>query len=69
MASAVIDFDALKLVVLEQLKQKALRPTELLSILGDKYSDVVVKEVVLRLLQEQSITLTSDRQLQLSEGA
>lgn len=69
MASAVIDLDAIKLLVLAELKRKALRPTELLAILGDKYPDVAIKEVVLRLLQEHSIKMTPDRQLQLAEAA
>jgi hypothetical protein len=69
MATTVVDLDTVKHNILEELQQKALRPTELLNILGDKYSDVVVKEAVLRLLQERVIEMTADRQLQLSEAA
>jgi hypothetical protein len=69
MATTVVDLNAVKHNVLEELQQKALRPTELLNILGDKYSDVVVKEAVLRLLQERVIEMTPNRQLQLAEAA
>jgi hypothetical protein len=69
MATTVVDLNAVKHNVLEELQQKALRPTELLNILGDKYSDVVVKEAVLRLLQERVIEMTTNRQLQLAEAA
>jgi hypothetical protein len=69
MATTVVDLDTVKHNILEELQQKALRPTELLNILGDKYSDVVVKEAVLRLLQERVIEMTADRQLQLAEAA
>jgi hypothetical protein len=69
MATTVVDLNAVKHNVLEELQQKALRPTELLNILGDKYSDVAVKEAVLRLLQERVIEMTPDRQLHLAEAA
>ena len=69
MATTVVDLNAVKHNILEELQQKALRPTELLNILGDKYSDVVVKEAVLRLLQERVIEMTPDRQLHLAEAA
>ena len=69
MATTVVDLNAVKHNILEELQQKALRPTELLNILGDKYSDVVVKEAVLRLLQERVIEMTPNRQLQLAEAA
>jgi hypothetical protein len=69
MASAVIDWDGVKLLVLTELEHGALRPTELLSILSERYPDVVIKESVLRLLQEQSIQMTPDQQLQLAERA
>ena len=69
MATTVVDLDTVKHNILEELQQKAIRPTELLNILGDKYSDVVVKEAVLRLLQERVIEMTADRQLQLAEAA
>ena len=69
MATTVVNLDAVKHNVLEELQQKALRPTELLNILGEKYPDVAVKEAVLRLLQERLIRMTPDRQLQLAEAA
>ena len=69
MATTVVDLDAIKHNVLEELQRKALRPTELLDILGDKYPDVAVKEAVLRLLQERLIRMSPDRQLQLAEAA
>ena len=69
MATIVIDLDMVKHLVLAELEQKALRPTELLNILGEKFPDVVVKEAVLRLLQDQSIKMTPDRQLQVAEAA
>ncbi len=69
MATTVVDLDTVKHNILEELQGKALRPTEILDILGDKYSDVVVKEAVLRLLQERVIEMTADRQLQRAEAA
>jgi len=69
MATTVVDLDTVKHNVLEELQRKALRPTELLNILGDKYSDVAVKEAVLRLLQERLIQMTPDRRLQMAEAA
>jgi hypothetical protein len=69
MATMVVDLDAVKHCVLEELQQRALRPTELLNVLGDKYPDSVVKEAVLRLLQERLIRMSADRQLQLAEAA
>jgi hypothetical protein len=69
MATMVVNLDVVKRLVLTELEQRALRPTELLNILGDKYPDAVVKEAVLRLLQDQSIKMTPDRQLQVAEAA
>ena len=70
MASAVIDWDSVKHVVLAELEEhKALRPTELLDKLGGKFPDVVIKESVLRLLQEREIKMTPDQQLELAEDA
>lgn len=65
MASTAIDLDTLRLLILQELGQHALRPTDLLSTLSDRYPDTVVKEVVLRLLQEHSIEITPERQLRL----
>jgi hypothetical protein len=69
MATTVVDLDTVKHLVLTELEQRPLRPTELLGILGDKYPDVAVKEAVLRLLQERLIKMTADRQLQVAEAA
>jgi hypothetical protein len=69
MATTVVDLDTVKHNVLAELQRKPLRPTELLNLLGDKYSDAAVKEAVLRLLQERLIQMTPDRQLQLAEAA
>jgi hypothetical protein len=69
MATTVVDLDTVKHSVLEELQRQALRPTELLDLLGDRYSDAAVKEAVLRLLQERLIQMTPDRQLQLAEAA
>jgi hypothetical protein len=63
MASSAIDWDSVKRAVLDAIAQEALRPTALLDALGDRYPDVVIKEGVLRLLQEQRITMTADQQL------
>jgi hypothetical protein len=69
MATTVIDLDVVKRLVLTQLEQTALRPTDLLTILGDKYPDTAVKEAVLRLLQERLIEMTADQKLQMAEAA
>jgi hypothetical protein len=69
MATTVVDLDTVKDSILEELQRKALRPTELLDVLGDKYSDVAVKEALLGLLQERLIKMTPDRQLQVAEAA
>lgn len=70
MATAEIKLEVVKEDVLAELQQhRALRPTELLRNLSGKYADVVIKEAVLWLLQEQSIKMTLDQQLQLAEKA
>jgi len=69
MATTAVDLDVVKRVILAELERRALRPTELLNILGEHYPDVVVKEAVLRLLQDQMIKMTSDRQLQIAVAA
>ena len=67
MATAAIDWEIVKQLVLAELEQRrAVRPTELLTILANRYPDVVIKEGVLRLLQEQSIKMTPDQQLELT---
>lgn len=69
MVSDGVNLEIVKRLVLAELEHKSLRPTDLLTILGDKYSDVLVKEVVLGLLQEHSIKMTPDQQLELAERA
>jgi hypothetical protein len=69
MATAVVDLDLVKDSVLEELQRNPRRPTELLDVLGDRYSDGAVKEAVLRLLQERLIQMTPDRQLQVADAA
>ena len=69
MATAVVNLDIVKRSVLEALERNALRPTDLLALLGDRYPDVVVKEAVLRLLQEHSINMTPNQQLELADRA
>ena len=69
MATAAVDLDTVKDSVFEELQLQPLRPTELLNLLGDRYSDGAVKEAVLRLLQERLIQMTPERQLQVAEAA
>jgi hypothetical protein len=69
MATTAVDLGMVKHLVLAELEQRPLRPTELLNILGDQYPDVAVKEAVLRLLQEGLIKMAADRQLQVAEAA
>lgn len=70
MATAAIDWEAVKQRVLTELREHgAIRPTELLQYAADGYSDAVIKEGVLRLLQEQSIKMTPDQLLELIERA
>jgi hypothetical protein len=65
MAAAMNDAESLKKLVLDELGRNARRPTELLKILGDEYSDsdALIKEVVLRLLQEHQIEMTPSQEL------
>jgi hypothetical protein len=69
MATAAIDWDRVKHAVLEELERQPLRPMQLLDALGNRYPDRVIKEGVLRLLQEGSIKMTPDQQLELAERA
>jgi hypothetical protein len=63
MASPAIDWDAVKNLIMSELEKSPRRPTELLGILSNKVPDAVVKESVLRMLQDQSIKMTPDQQL------
>jgi len=70
MATATIDWEAVKQLVRAKVGQRGtIRPTDLLDVLADQYPDVVIKEGVLRLLQEQAIRMTPDQQLQLADAA
>jgi hypothetical protein len=69
MATTVVNLDVVKSSVLTELEDKALRPTELLAILGKDYPDSLVKEAVLRLLQDQLIRMTADQRLEAAEAA
>jgi hypothetical protein len=56
--------DDAKDAILEALgAAESIRPTELLSRLGERFTDFEIKEAVLRLLREGTVVLTSDRQL------
>jgi hypothetical protein len=62
--------DAAKDAILEAVDAAgSIRPTELLSRLGGRFSDFEIKEAVLRLLNEGTVVLTSDRQLKLAQAA
>ena len=65
MAAVANDAESLKKLVLDELGRNARRPTELLRILGDEHldSDALIKEVVLRLLQEHQIEMTPSHEL------
>lgn len=69
MASVVVDWESVKRLVLAELERQSLRPVDLLQNLNGRYPDAVIKETVLRLLQDQSIEMTPDQQLQLTERA
>lgn len=55
--------------ILQQLKVGPRRPTELLAILGDHFTDFELKEAMLSLLHDGILVLTSDRQLKVAEAA
>lgn len=69
MASAVIDLDMLKRVILAEVTREAVQPTQLLARLGDQYPDSAIKDAILRLLQEHSIEMTPELRLQVSKAA
>lgn len=69
-ATAAIDWEAVKRLVRAEVEQHGtIRPTDLLDVLADQYPDVIIKEGVLRLLQEQTIKMTPNQQLQLADAA
>ncbi len=55
--------------ILRLLAEGPSRPTELLVKLEDQFTDFELKESLLRLLQEGSVVMTSDRMLKLAEAA
>lgn len=61
------DLEAVKQLVVAELRIKSPRPVELLTKLEAQSSDALVKEAVLRLLQEHSIKMTADQRLELVE--
>lgn len=56
-------FETIKQLIISQLENTAMRPTDLLAALEDKYPDSAIKEAILRLLREGSIIMAPDRQL------
>ena len=52
--------------ILQELETAARRPTELLELLGDRFSDFQVKDALLSLLRDGEVVLTSDRHLKRS---
>lgn len=65
MATVLTNFDEIKTAVINSLHNQTLRPIELLDALSQeyRYPDVVIKEAVLRMLQEGDIEFTRDRLL------
>jgi hypothetical protein len=61
--------EALRRAILESIRGGATRPTELLGVLGDRFSDFEIKEGLLRLLQEGVVELSSDRHVRIAEAA
>lgn len=56
--------DAAKNAILEYLQSSGpSRPTELLSRLGNEFTDYQIKEALLSLLRDGTLELGSDRQL------
>ncbi len=61
---SIVMSDDAKEAILDELEAEGpSRPTELLSRLGERFTDFEIKEAVLRLLREGEVVLTSDRQL------
>jgi hypothetical protein len=63
MAPLTVDLNTLKERVVTELEHNPRRPTQLLDLLGEGYSDTLIKEAVLRLLQEGRIAMTASREL------
>jgi hypothetical protein len=64
-----VDLTAVRELIIRELTQSKMRPTELLARLGEQFPDSAIKEVVLRLLQEGRVEMAADRQLTLHEVA
>jgi hypothetical protein len=56
-------FEVIKQLIISKLENTAMRPTDFLGELGDKYPDPAIKEAILRLLREGCISMAPDRQL------
>jgi hypothetical protein len=63
MATVLANLDEIKTAVINSLHNQTRRPIELLDSLSQDYPDIVIKEAVLRLLQEGDIEFTADRLL------
>lgn len=63
MATVLANLDDIKTAVINSLHDRTRRPIELLDSLSRDYPDAVIKEAVLRLLQEGDIEFTADRLL------
>ncbi|HWR15482.1 MAG TPA: hypothetical protein VN577_11685 [Terriglobales bacterium] len=66
---AVADLEALKDEIIRELQTRALRPTDVLTSLHSRYPDPEIKEVILQLLQEGKLELSSDRRLHVAQVA
>jgi hypothetical protein len=69
MTPLTVDVNALKELVMTQLAHNPRRPTELLDSLGGEYPDSLIKETILRLLQEGQIAMTPNRELHIADQA
>jgi len=64
-----IDLNRLQELIMKELENNPRRPTQLLDVLGSGYPDSLIKEVVLRLLQEGRIEMTPNRELHVAQQA
>lgn len=61
--------DSIRRAILGALAKAPTRPTDLLTQLQQEFNDFEIKEVLLRLLQEGELELTSERRLRLTSAA
>ena len=61
--------DSIRRAILGALAKAPTRPTDLLTHLQQEFNDFEIKEVLLRLLQEGELELTSERRLRLTSAA